>query len=378
MADITVDSLLEELNRSEGNEKVAFARGDVDDAATSELLEKVASEMDAGEIRKAAAAAKLSGNIMADVILEKIASQLAPATANAVHEKIASILPQVVASVVPYVVNDVLQKLAVGTSTAITGYSQKAVPNDESAGAVQIANDKVGKGKGDRTAKYWGAEMTSGASVEGGGAGALEGGAGEKPEAWEPVHKLSAAKAKINQYLKKHELEKNAYLKAIVEDPNKSLEDYKSAEVEAANFMKAAHYEVQKFAAEMGMGGDPGMAAAGGPPMGGPPQGGGGIEADLARYQELQSKKEAGALTPEEAQELQMLEQKLMAAAGGAQQGAGAPAGGPPGEAGPPGGGAPPGPGSMGDGGMPRMASVRKTASKADIKKLLASYGLKA
>jgi hypothetical protein len=32
----------------------------------------------------------------------------------------------------------------------------------------------------------------------------------------------------------------------------------------------------------------------------------------------------------------------------------------------------------MGDGGMPRMASVKKAASKADIKKLLASYGLKA
>lgn len=349
--EVTVDSLIAML-RNEGNqgtEKVAYSRQDVADTTNVELLNKIAEDMNHDEVLKQAAAARVSGNIMADIILEKVASQLAPAMAQAVHEKIASILPAVVAEVVPMAVKLALEKVAVGTSTVISGNLSKSVPNDGSATDLQMEEDRIGKKMGDRTSKYWGAEETSGASVSGGGAGALEGGAGDKPEAWQPVHKLSAARKEANQYLKAAEKEKAAFLSAYETDPNVTVDQYRAAQKQADEYIKTAQAEVSAFLKQAE------------------------LEQDLARYEELQAKKAAGALTPEEEQELQMLEQKLMAAAqgaaGGAAPGAGAPAGGMPGEAGPPGGGAPMGPGgSMGDG-MTLTAAEKKAAVQALINK---------
>lgn len=347
----TIDSFMATLrgDDSEALEKVAYSRSDVTDTANADLLSKLAEDMNADEIVKQAAAARVSGNIMAEIILEKVASQLAPSVASAIHEKIASLLPKVVESIVPAAVELALQKIAVGTSSAISGNLVKSVANDGSANDVQWEEDRIGKGMKGKTDKYWGAEETSGASVSGGGAGALDGGAGDRPEGFQPVHKLSSARAERNQYLKNAEREKEAYLSSLATDPNVTIEAYKEAQVKAAAWYKQAEADAAAFLKKAE------------------------IEADLARYQELEQKKEAGALTPEEEQELMMLQQKLMAAANAAAgpEMGGAP-GGAPGDAGPPGGGAPPPPGG---GGMMVQASQKK-ANVDMVKTLLKKHGL--
>ena len=88
------------------------------------------------------------------------------------------------------------------------------------------------------------------------------------------------------------------------------------------------------------------------------------LEEDLARYQELEAKKQSGQIAPEEEQELQELEQKLMALAQQQQGGGGAPgqeAGGPPPGAGAPEQAGPPQGG--GSGGMDHYASADKLAA---------------
>lgn len=356
--DITVDNLIAMLSGDgevRGSEKTAFSRADVADASSSQLLNKISSEMDADEILKQAAHAKLSGAIISEAILEKLSANFGPTVAKtaadaatrAVHEKIASMLPQVIAEVVPHVVRATLEKIAIGTSSVISGNLSSAKPNDGPANALQLEHDRVGKGGKGRVESYLFTDSTEGASVSGGSS--PEGGAGTKPEAWEPVGKMSAAKSKVASFLQSAEKQKLAYLQkhvgqpyAVFAEATKHAEAYiQEQRVKAAEFLKHAE-----------------------------------LEQDLARYQELEQKAASGMLAPEEKQELEMLRNKLMAAAGAG--GGGAPGGGAPADGGGAPGGGPPGggggaPGSMGSFGDGTVPGEDKTAA---VKALLSKYGL--
>jgi hypothetical protein len=331
--DFTVDSLIAMLGGDSvpgGSEKTAFSRADVADAAGH---------------------AKLSGAIISEAILEKLSANFGPTVAKtaaeaatrAVHEKIASILPQVIAAVVPSVVQATLEKIAIGTSSAISGNLSSAKPNDGPANALQLEQDRIGKGQKGRVESFLHTDVTEGASVSGGSS--PEGGAGVKPEGWEPIGKMSAARAKAESYLQSVESRKLAYLQSHVGKP---LPVYQEAVKTAAAYVAEEHAKVASFLKHAE------------------------LEQDLARYQELEQKAASGMLSPEEKQELEMLRNKLMAAAGaqgGAPGGApadmgggGAPAGGPPGGS----------MGSFGDG-APAAAGGDKVAA---VNALLDRYGL--
>jgi hypothetical protein len=341
MPEVTVDSLIEFLkNENQGSEmnKTAFSKADVEDANASELMNKIAQSMDADEILKQAAAARVSGNIMADVILEKFAHNMGPVIAHAVHEKIASLLPDVVAAIVPAAVQCALEKIAIGTSSAMSGSLSRSVTNDGPANELQMSNDKVDRSGKDRVAPYLHNDTVEGAQVSGGSS--PEGGAGYKPEGWGSIAKLSAAKAQVDRYMLEAEHEKDVYLAKVASAPNCTKEAYKTAKQTAKAYIKEAKANALTFLKQAE------------------------LEADLARYQELEAKAQAGTLSPAEQQEMDMIRQKLMAAAQSAQGGAGGPPPGGPPAGGPPAGGPPPG-GSMGD--EEKMAAVRS---------LLNQYGL--
>lgn len=359
--EITVDSLIAMLGGDghaghAGNtgrqEKLAFSRGDVADASSTELFQKLSAEMDADEVLKQAAHAKLSGAIMSEAILEKLSAHFGPsvakmaadAAANAVGEKLAALLPQVVAAVVPHAVQIALEKIAVGTSSTITGNTQSSKPNPGSATAQQHKEDEIGRSGKGKIESWLHNDGVEGAQVV--GSPSPEGGAGVKPPEFEPIGKVAAAKSKAREFLFSAEKQKLAFLQKHASGP---LEQYGEAVKQAEAYMRDALGKAEAYVKQAE------------------------LEADLARYQELEAKAASGMLSPEEKQELEMLRNKLMAAAGqgGAPGGAPMDAGG----GGAAGAGGPP-PGSMGSFGDGTAPSEPKTAAEklAAVNALIARY----
>jgi hypothetical protein len=365
---MSVDDLINMIQDEDGKEKVGFSQSDQEDTSNVELFNKIAEEMNADEVLKQAQASKISGNIIADIVLEKVASNLTPVVTQAIQEKIASLLPEIVAAVVPPTVGMALEKIAIGTSSAISGNLSSSTPNQGAANDLQMKEDAHNRGNyGGKVDKYFHTAETHGATVSGGSTG--EGGVGEKLTnlSGSMVHKLSADQ-QINKFLVDSMRERDNYLSKVASDPNVTPEIYKQAKLVADAYMEDAKNEAVMFAKQAE------------------------LEAEIARYQELEKKAEAGMITPEEQQEMEMLREQLMAAMGQAQ-GAGAeaapeagapPAGAPPAEAAPA--------GAMGSYGSEGETSNEEpeAGSKGDdegsegdedktaqVKTLLKQYGLK-
>lgn len=146
---ITLESIMAGV-KANGSEKTAaentraFSQEDQTYAEELALLDKVAQDMTQDEVLKVAASAKLSGEIMADVVLQKIAA----------------VLPQLLAAS--------LQKIAVGDSEVITGGTRE-IAQDTDAYSQTVAEDQVGKSDepvGVRQHLY--ANRTTGAQASGG------------------------------------------------------------------------------------------------------------------------------------------------------------------------------------------------------------------
>lgn len=251
--------------KQEGQTKTASAasRGmsqeDVQYAEELALLDKVAQDMSQDELLKIAASAKLSGEIMSDIQLEKLASELP----GRIFEKIAGPIQRLV----QHTVVETMKKLAVGDSEVISGHTKEIEPDGNPQEAAHV-KDQVGKTDepvGARDMAH--AERTEGASVQGGGA--PESNQGEEtmdnPQGG-TVHKLSSPQD---------------YLQALLQQ----------AGVKVANPMA---------------GGMPGMGGGGGPEE---------------MLQQLLAKQAAGEpLSPEEQQ---LLQQLLGAGGGGMPPGGG-------------------------------------------------------
>ena len=154
--------------KQEGQTKTASAasRGmsheDVQYAEELALLDKVAQDMSQDELLKIAASAKLSGEIMSDIQLEKLASELP----GRIFEKLAGPIQRLV----QHAVVETMKKLAVGDSEVISGHTKEIEPDGNPQEAAHV-KDQVGKTDepvGARDMAH--AERTEGASVQGGGA----------------------------------------------------------------------------------------------------------------------------------------------------------------------------------------------------------------
>jgi hypothetical protein len=160
------------------------------------LLDKVANDMSQDELLKIAASAKLTGEIMSDIQLEKLADEL-PAR---IFQKIAGPLQQLVA----HTVIETMKKLAVGDSETITGHTKEIEPDGNPQEAAHV-KDQVGKNEepvGARDMAH--AERTEGASTQGGGDPKSNQGEHtmQNPEG-DTVHKLSSPQDHLQALLQR-------------------------------------------------------------------------------------------------------------------------------------------------------------------------------
>ena len=280
---LTIEELFQQMQSDDsGKEKTASYREVSSSVLESEVLQRIKDEMTDEDLAKQAAAATYSAEIMADVVIGRVSEFLKTAQV------------QIMENAMRYA----MEKAAVGTSNAISGWLRESQYNKGDATEQMLAEDRLGRDNKSKSESYFNGSETRGASVSGGGHS--EGGDGEptRNTCGSTVHKLSAAKV--------------------------------------AGKIKRAM-----------------------------------LEEDLARYQELEQKKESGQISPEEEQELQELEQKLMALAqqqqGGGQPGAEQGGGAPPDAGGgaPGGGGAPPPQGGMAGGPLDaKLAAVKASVAK--------------
>ena len=195
--------------KQEGHQKTASAasRGmtneDLQYSEELALLDKVAQDMSQDELLKIAASAKLTGEIMSDIQLEKLSSEL-PARLMA---KLAEPIRRLVAQAVV----DTLQKVAVGESEVITGHTKEIDPDGNPQEAA-LLKDQVGKSEepvGVRNMAN--AVRTEGAVTQGGGD--PESNTGEQtmqnPEGG-TVNKMSSAAAQLEQLLYRAGVSKQA------------------------------------------------------------------------------------------------------------------------------------------------------------------------
>jgi len=185
--------------KQEGHNKTAAAasRGMTqEDAAYAEelaLLDKVANGMDQNELLKIAASAKLTGEIMGDIQLEKFAAQLP----GMLLEKLAVPIVQLVQAAVV----DVMRKLAVGDSEVITGHTKEIEPDGNPQEAALI-KDQVGKNEEPVGARNLAnAERTEGAQAAGGDPKSHQGEHTMANPEGDTVHKLSRANAQLQRLL---------------------------------------------------------------------------------------------------------------------------------------------------------------------------------
>lgn len=195
--------------KQEGQQKTAAAAGremsqeDAQYAEEMALLDKVAADMDQDELLKVAASAKLSGQIMGDLQLEKLANELP----EKLLEKIAGPIYQIASQAVV----DTMRKLAVGDSEVITGHTKEIEPDGNPQEAAVI-KDQVGKSDepvGARNMAH--AERTEGAQAQGGGDPKTNQGEHtmQNPEG-DTVHKLSSPNAQLMQLLQRAGVSKEA------------------------------------------------------------------------------------------------------------------------------------------------------------------------
>lgn len=249
--------------KQEGQQKTAAAATramSAEDAQYAEelaLLDKVASNMDQEELLKIAASARLSGQIMGDLQLEKLAAELP----RKILEKIAGPIQRLVVATVV----DTMKKLAVGDSEVITGHTAEIEPDGNPQEAALI-KDQVGKSDepvGARNLAH--AERTEGAQASGGDPKSNQGEHTMQNPEGDTVHKLSSPNAQLMALLAR------------------------------AGVSKQAMGEMP------GAGGMPGD-------MGAPPMIGGGAEGGPEQLlQQLLAKQSAGTLSPEEEALLQQL-----------------------------------------------------------------------
>lgn len=122
---LTLEDILAGVNPG-GQEKVAsehardFSPEDTQRAEVMAKLDKVASEFSEEEVMKVAASAKLTGEIMSEIIVENIKEAMPAILAEAI-------------------------KVAVGTSDSISGELRESQHNVTDANEMQHAEDRVGK-----------------------------------------------------------------------------------------------------------------------------------------------------------------------------------------------------------------------------------------
>ena len=199
-------------------------------------LDRLSAEMSDDELLKQAAV----GNYILNTIVEGLIPQL---------EKWAS--------------TSLMEKIAVGTSNAISGYLRESQSNPEQGvDEIMRSEDKMHKdnGKG-KVLHYVGGSETSGATVKGGGS-MPEGGDGE---AHGPVHKLSAAKLvyKIKRAMLEDDLARYQELEAKAKSGQISPEE--QAE------LQELEQKLMALAQQQGGQGAPGGAPPGGDAGGGAP-----------------------------------------------------------------------------------------------------------
>lgn len=144
---MTLDDILAGVQVSESEKTAAAGKLSHEDQAMVEelaMLDKVAAEMDQDELMKVAGAAKLTGEIVGDVVLAKLAAAL------------------------PTLIYQTLEKIAVGDSEVISGATRES-QQDADPRTQTMAEDQLGKSEepvGARNMAY--AERTEGASASGG------------------------------------------------------------------------------------------------------------------------------------------------------------------------------------------------------------------
>lgn len=273
MSNRAVQDMMDLLNGDIEDEgpttKVASEREPSRETASEEMLNRISSQMTEDEILKTAANARMSGKIMAELIFSKLANLLPRLIAETVIAANKHSVP-------------ILVKQAIGTSSTIpTGTSMGEQKPDWKPFRDQAHDeDQLGRDITSISEKYLHNDETRGASVSGGGD--PDSVNGTVPSGMTGPGKLASA-FNVAFY------SKLAFDKECV----------KQASVDAK--LKVAAYE--KI---------------------------GGLEEDMMRYQQLQQKQASGQpLSPEEQQEVEMLEAKLaayMGQGGGQGQGQGAPA----------------------------------------------------
>jgi len=123
---LTLEDILAGVNPG-GQEKVAsenardYTPEDTQRAEVMARLDKVASNFSEDEIMKVAASAKLTGEIMSEIVIENVKQAMPSILAAALH------------------------KIAIGTSDAISGELTESQHNVTDANEMQIGEDRVGK-----------------------------------------------------------------------------------------------------------------------------------------------------------------------------------------------------------------------------------------
>ena len=298
----------------------APARAAAPEAAQNEVAQRLLEDYSQEAITSKIASAQVSGKIMAEMIDAKLASSL-PAL---IHEVVKVAVAQALREAG-------ITKAATGTSSTIpTGTTTGTQKPDEGADfrALALKADREGvDGFSSRTEKYINNDTIEGAQVSGGGGpNASDRPGGNMPDGFQSAGKFAALARKVAS-TRSEISNRRAFLRL-----NSDRVSVKQASTEAQQLNELE----QKL---------------------------GSIEDDMAMYQQLQQKQASGQpLSPDEQQQLAMLEQKLGAYLQQAQggQGGGAPAGGGGGDP-MAGGGAPPKQASAGNGGMhPALALLQK------------------
>ena len=246
----------------------------LDNLSVEELFNKMVEDEPTGKEKDASY--KHSGAVVEQSTLDRINAE----TSDEELLKQAAIGNYIADTIMSRMEPWILEKVAVGTSNAISGYLRESQSNPEQGvDEIMRSEDKMFKdnGKG-KVLHYVGGSETSGATVKGGGS-MPEGGDGEAHGA---VHKLSGAKLvyKIKRAMLEDDLARYQELEAKAKSGQISPEEQAELQELEQKLMALAQQQGGQGAPGADAGGAPGADAGGGAPpadAGGAPMGGGGM-----------------------------------------------------------------------------------------------------